>query len=101
MIIDTKQTNKQYQFIKYPPSDPEKVREEVQDRIAREQKQKEQQKAYLEQMKRLQASADRSRDYAGSDDTTTTTINSNGGGSRLWGWLGFRSNDKSKQKAEE
>ena len=88
-----------YQFIKYPPSDPEKVREEVQDRIAREQKQKEQQKAYLEQMKRLQASADRSRDYANnSDDGTATT--SSGGGSRLWGWLGFRSH-QNQGKAEE
>ena len=81
------------QFIKYPPSDPEKVREEVQERIKREEKQKEQQKVYLEQMKRLQESADRSRKVS-LDQNNNSQDNNNtskqGGGGGLWGWLGFR-----------
>lgn len=72
------------QFVKYPPSDPEKVREEVQEKIERERKQREHQKAYLEQMKRLQDSAERTRAVASEDSNKDE---SRGG---LWGWLGFQ-----------
>ena len=74
------------QYVKYPPSDPEKVREEVKARIEREKKQKEQQKAYLEQMRILQESADRSRRNAAALEEDNNNNNSAG----IWRWLGFR-----------
>ena len=80
--------------------------------FARERKQKEQRQAYLEQMKRLQESANRSKQYA--TTTTTTTKDDNNpssstdtgksgtrfGVSRVWGWFGYRSNNNNN-KAEE
>jgi hypothetical protein len=80
-------------FIKYPPSDPEKVREEVQARIEREKKMEEQRKAYREQMKILQESAERSRRNAAAVEAESTATGKTGG---LWGWLGF-----GRKKAEE
>ncbi|CAB9528359.1 expressed unknown protein [Seminavis robusta] len=78
-----------WQFIKYPPSDPDKVREEVKDRIQREKKEREQRQAYMEQMKILQESAKRSRDNMAALQEQEEKDKSSGG---LWGWLGFRKN---------
>ena len=79
-----KQNADYWQFIKYPPSDPDKVREEVHERIQREKKELEQRRIYLEQMKQLQESANRSSKHSQSQSQQDDT-NSNG----WWSWLGF------------
>jgi Pet100 len=77
-----KQNADYWQFIKYPPSDPDKVREEVQERIQREKKEQKQRQIYLEQMKKLQESANRSKQQ---QQRQQDGAKSNG----WWGWLGF------------
>jgi len=78
------------QFIKYPPSDPDKVREEVQARIERERKMKEQRKEYLEQMQQLAKSAERSKQAAAALEREETNALTNKSSNAGWfSWLRF------------
>jgi Pet100 len=87
-----KQNADYWQFIKYPPSDPDKVREEVQERIQREKKEQEQRRIYRDQLQKLQESANRSKQQPSIEqqyNSTTTTKSSHG----WWNWLGFFGRD--------